>query len=714
MSDLSTSYTILLRIFPLIISTIIFLFFYKIKIINFFSSIENFLKKNNYLNIFILICVLSFVFTAEEWIFWKSSFFSIYDSGENFFPWGKRIAEQSIGSIAHDVAGGVYKPAFLYTDTFINLNFILLKIFGPFFGNLILRFISIFVGLIGGYVLIYSLYKNSIISILASGIIIHSYHYVVTSSFVHGLGYVSLPLTVYLCFFLKTKFLYKFFIFILYAFILSTTSTLPHSILPQIIAIASFWILLLQDNLDNKYINLLQALLFSLLIITFSFINNFSWINYILASGDNLARNFYSNFFHGDIQSSFRAIISKFTYGIIWLPTIIVFFLYNLYKKRIFLSIGLLAPFIFIFLANQLSKIEIFSLFSAIKFDDWLYALPLIIVFVGINIIRRDINFISILKYQILEHKVVFYFLFFIFFSFFFYYKYVHSIAWISDGSYKSNYEFNTLQKKFLIDEKILFDEKNLISNFRTVMVPTRSTPGFLLFNQIPSFDGYSTFFNKDRVLEWVDATNENRSGISGGELFVTKRKALRCFKKVNNLLDHIDLDFLSKHSVKYIFSIVPLDDVKLNEVLKPHKSFNCSNFYEEKKLQLKQNFKKAEFYIYENKFAKPIFNFKPKLNSLKQVPSLCLGSPKKIILNNDSWELQLNNCQKKFIKNIYLEFSLPNFIEVEIKDMENKIKIKQKKEEDMLFHFVNIGKSFKDGIVISPKKIDNKIFIKK
>ena len=100
------------------------------------------------------------------------------------------------------------------------------------------------------------------------------------------------------------------------------------------------------------------------------------------------------------------------------------------------------------------------------------------------------------------------------------------------------------------------------------------------------------------------------------------------------------------------------------------------------------------------------LFNFTQKENALGQVPDRCLGAPEKITINNDGWKLRLNDCQQKLIGNMHLEFSLPNFMEVEIKDIQNKIMIKKKKSEDMLFHLKKINDNLKEEIVIYSIKI--------
>ena len=99
-------------------------------------------------------------------------------------------------------------------------------------------------------------------------------------------------------------------------------------------------------------------------------------------------------------------------------------------------------------------------------------------------------------------------------------------------------------------------------------------------------------------------------------------------------------------------------------------------------------------------------FNFTQKENALGQVPDRCLGAPEKITINNDGWKLRLNGCQQKLIGNMHLEFSLPNFMEVEIKDIQNKIMIKKKKSADMLFHLKKINDNLKEEIVIYSIKI--------
>ena len=453
--------SILLYYFPLIISSLFFLLFYKFKIINFFLNIEIYLKDDRYKKLFLIFSAFIILFTIEDWILGKSSHFKIYDSGDGLFPFSKRIAEKSLNLIIHDISGGIFRTAAWFNDSFFNINTIFLKIFNPYLGSVFLKIFIYFLSLLGGFLLLNSLLKNKILCILSAIILCHAHQYSNPNIFVHGLGYTSIPLTIYLCYFYRTKILFKLFIIFIYCLLLSVSSSLPHSIVAQLSSVIVFWLYLLQDKNNNIFERSLIALYLIILLIIFSILNNFEFIQFSLLNGDNFARSYFSELFVGSTIKSFKFAISKIIFGEVWMFVYFILLIYSLLKKHFFIFLSLTSPFLLIEFVNILANFKFLSFFSAIRFETILFSLPTIILYSAIyfffNSIKNKSSIISIV-----EFKNSFYLLLYIAFSLTFYFKYSNFIEWVSDGSYLSNYELNPSQKQFLIDEKIIIRDDSL------------------------------------------------------------------------------------------------------------------------------------------------------------------------------------------------------------------------------------------------------------
>ena len=600
-------------------------------------KINNFIEKNS----FITCAIISLILGIEYWVFGNSSYVRVYDEIDSIFPLKFLISKGTEFNFLHSVAGGMLKEATSFTTKKVDLQIIILQYLGGFYSYLVIKMLNLVIAIYGGYLLFRKNQCNTFVSIIfalnifLSSIIITSY------GFAHGIGYASIPLTIYLLFFFESK--YKALILLIYITLLSTLISFPHSFLSQSAAIISFATYYL---FKKNYKTFLQSISFLLLFSLICIFNNFENIEYIYKLKNELTRGVLKNIFTGSYFNFLNFIISKFLFGYVFLIVCILLSIYLIFKKEFFLLLLLiLNPLVYIFFKISFN-FEYFKFFEGIRLELLFFSLPTIIFFI-ISKVFVFKNFTN-LKFNII---------FFVFLNLFVLNKMYVLSEWLgkSGGSFNSNLEISQNFKSFLSKQGILNQELKNESNYRSVIIPTEITPGFFIYNNINSLDGYANFFYYNRARDWLSASkNRNVFGsIAGGELYITERNKIHG-EDVINISDYFDLDFLRNKSVRYIFSKFRISNEELTLLYEPdllrNKSF-LNNVY--------KNFKKVDLFLYEIKKYKKIITLK--------VNNKILDNKNIIIREKKGWKIILDNTKK--INDIEMILNLPNIRSIIIKN---------------------------------------------
>lgn len=628
-----------------------FYYFYIISIITtlslfiFFSLFINhgkIIKINNVLEkySFIFCIIISLILGIEYWVFGNSSYVRVYDEIDSIFPLKFLISTSPEYNYLHSVAGGMLKEAVSFTTKRIDLQVIILQYFGGFYSYLFIKILNIFIAIYGGYLLFSKNQCSPLISLLfalnifLSSIIITSY------GFAHGIGYASIPLTIYLLFFFENK--YKILILFIYTFLLGVFISFPHSFLSHSAAILSFSTYYL---FKNNYKTLIQSIGFLILFSLICIFNNFENIEYIYKLKNELTRGALKGIFSIGYFNFLNFISSKFLFGYLLLIVCILLSIYLIFKKKFLLQLLLIFnPLIYLFLKISFN-FEYFKFFEGIRLELIFFSLPTILFFI-INKIFIFKNF-SYLKFNII---------FFIFLNFLVLNKMYVLSEWLgkSGGSFNSNLEISQNFKFFLSKQGIFSEDLQYETNYRSVIIPSEITPGFFIYNNISSLDGYANFFYYDRAKDWLAASKDRNTygSIAGGELYITERNKIYS-KDIINIANYFDIDFLRNKSVRYIFSKYRISDKELTLLYEPDHLINKSFLN-----KVYKNFSKVDLYLYE-------------IKNYKKIITLIINNKilnnKNIIREKKGWKIILDNTKQ--INVIKMNLNLPNIKNIIIKN---------------------------------------------
>ena len=638
-------------IFPFILTvTLVFIlnrFFYRLISNNWYTSDH---KKN--LKIGILILIPLFL-TFEFFLFGKNSLLIIYDEGDTFFPLYKTLSEDPISSIFFSFSGGLNRNGVMFDTKFVSLQVILLSLFNPFVGYAIIKIINAFLVVVGFWFITKNNLKHTfVLSVIYYGSLI----YISTISLAHMSGYSAIPLTIFLLYQFESKSIVKKSTILLFYFIfISISSSLPHSIMVHIAGIfAGFFLYRLSKE------NILFCIQGILFVSFLSLINHYPAIEFVLNNKDHLFRtsqnietlNFKNIFYHPVLE-----LISKlrgsliFIFGIFFIITIYLF--HNLKSK----IIAIICPFLLSILLDLFLTFESFSFLKTLRSEMFVLSVPSIIIIALYHFFNSKNYQVSFLKTKNLNFIILILFSYFICDT-----KFTHFLHWQGEGSFKSNLILNEKLRKYLVSQNIINNNSKILSNFRSVVVPTKLTPGLLWYHRINSLDGYSSFFPKKRALKWMQVFNTHLHN----EQYITNRYHIK-FSNFNvniDLLNDNKINFLRSHGVRFYFSSVPLKEKYLE--LKYKKSFEekTSNFFQLQISNFYRNLQNMDFYIYEDFDYEPMINIKNFKNNL-----VC---DKNIIINKkiDQIKLDLKQCNElTFNQNYILSISLPNFEKIEVKN---------------------------------------------
>ncbi len=674
----STSMFILIFPYLMTISLVLILhrYFYKLIINNWHT--------NDYdisLKIGILILISLFL-SFEFFLFGKNSLLIIYDEADTFFPLYKTLSEDPISNIFFSFSGGLNRNGVMFDTKFISLQVILLSLFNPFAGYVAIKIINAFLVVFGFWFLTKNNLKHTLIlSVIYYGSLI----YISTISIAHMSGYSAIPLTIFILYQYESKSVVKKSLILLaYFLFISISSSLPHSIMAHIAGIFSGLFLY---KLSKR--NILFCIKGILLLSTFSVLNHLPVIEFVLNNKDILFRtsqnietfNFKHIFYHPfyELFSKLRGPLF-FIFGTLFIITL--YFLYDLKSK----VIAIICPILLSISLDLVLTVEAFSFINTLRSEMIVLSVPSVIIIAFYQFFNEKKNKVSFLKTKNLNFIVLIIFSYFICDT-----KFSHFLHWQGEGSFKSNLILDEKLKKYLISKNIISDDSKILSNFRSVVIPTKLTPGLLWYHRINSLDGYSSFFPKKRALKWMQVFNTHLHN----EQYITNRYHIKFsnFSVSKNLLNDNKINFLRSHGVRFYFSSVPLQEKNLE--LKYNKSFkertnnlfqiHISNFY--------RNLRNMDFYVYEDVDYEPmvqIRNFKDELICSKKIF---------IKIKKDHLLLDLRNCRKLVSKENYsLIVSLPNF---------EKLRVNQ---NDVISYF-NINKELKFVIPInfSNKKLSLK-----
>ena len=679
---------LILEVAVVLVSIFVF-FFSKLAFINnrILNSTISEIKK---VNIVYLAIFFGFFLSLDYWILGKSSLLNLYDEGDSKFPLASWISNHDQFQFSHNMLGGIFVEAISFSTRYLNFNIFLLNFFSGFFSYVFLK-VVVYSFCLFGCLKLFTKYTNNIaLSLLLSIVYLYSHPYIYNTNFSHGIGYAGIPLSIYVCYhlnFRKSK-----YIVIGYCFFLSTFSSFPHSLMPLLLSLLVYLPLELKRSSEEIKIIFNRFLLFFILIIFFVVLNHFNYIVYVFYNSNDIARvGLVNNYTTGNLLSAFYFINSKFSFGGLWILSIVFLSIYLICKKKYFYLGILFAPIVFSTFANYLSSFHVFSMIRSIRFDLMLFSYPTIIILIFVNEFKNfDSN-------KLAKNVLLLFFLCILFYA-----KIFNIAGWLQSNSFRANYIINKEQNSFLIDRKIISKDKYFESNFRSAMIPSKANPGaFFWFNNISSLDGHSNFFYKKFVKAYSEAV---KFEISHNEFLITERHKIK-FRNFSvegeqSLTKFIDIDFLKKNAVKYIFSKIPLKQDVLKLVLEPQYKEKYSNFYDVQLENFLRNFRDAEFYIYELNGSEEIFSFEQKNNLIIKKP--CKISYSQILKNSYGWTINLNSCQKKNIENFNLVISLPNVNKIKLMG-QNKNLIKEYIEKEKLSFNVP-GSAIKDNDTIFVK----------
>ncbi len=623
--------------------------------------------KNNYLHM-VLIFLITLLLSFEFFVFGTNSLVVIYDEADTFFPLYKVLSENPNRDILFSFSGGLFKNGVMFDSKFISLQIFLVKILSPFWGYAFIKFLNSCFVVVGFWLITNNNIKETtILSFIYYG----SMAYISTISMVHMSGYSAIPLTIYLLYQFKTKSIFqKNIILIFYFLFISISSSLPHSIMAHLSAIIS-GLFLYKINTTN----VLFCIKGVILIVVLSIINHYPVIEFTLNNKDILFRttkefepvNLYNLF----LQPLLEFISKSRGFFILGLGLVLIVYL-NIILKRKIKIISILLPYLFSILLKLLLSMEIFSFLSSLRTEQIMLSIPSLIVIGFYHILKEHKN---IHLFQKLKPK---HFILIIFSYYVCDTKFTHFLHWQGEGSFKSNFIINENLKNFMIKQKIYTEnDPHYLSNFRSVVVPTKLTPGILWYNQINSFDGYSSFFPKKRAEKWMEVFKSNNHD----EQYITKRYFIK-LKNINSkksFLDNKEISFLRTHGVRYYFSSIPLNETNLKLVFEKTFKEKTDNFSQIHISNFKRNLNEMEFFVYEDEDYDPVIyvtNNKTKYLCRKKL---------KIKKENDHLSIDLSECpflDKTEGTSIIL--SLPNFEEIEIEN--NEINYDSKLNKDLLF----------------------------
>ena len=620
-----------------------------------------------------IILLISLFLSFEFFLFGKSSLMIIYDEGDTFFPLYKILAQNPNSDFFFSLSGGLYKNGIMFDTKFISLQVLLIKVFSPFGGYALIKFLNSFLVVIGFWLITKRhIHHTILLSIIYYG----SLTYISTISIAHMSGYSAIPLTIFFLYQFEINSIFKkTSILIVYFIIIAISSSLPHSIMAHIGAILGSLFLY---KIEKK--NILFCIKGILLISIFSLINHLPVIDFVLNNKDILYRTSqnteiqsFSDFFYYPINELLSKVRGSLIFIFGMFVITILGFVFN-FKLKV---ISFVFPFILSILLDLLLSLEIFSFLKTLRSEMIMLSIPAIIMIALYQIFNNKKYKLYFLENKIFKLIVLFVFSFFLCDT-----KFTHFLHWQGEGSFKSNFILNKDIQKFMVNQKIISKDHKYLSNFRSVVIPTKLTPGLTWYHQINSLDGYSSFFPKRRAVKWMDVFETNLHN----QQYIMDRYQIkfRNMKENKNLLDGKKINFLRSHGVRFYFSSVPLHEDFLK--LRYKKSFQekTSNFFHLQISNFYRNLRNMDFYIYEDFDYEPMINIKNFKNNF-----IC---NKKIIINKekDQIKLDLRQCNElAFNQNYILSISLPNF---------EKLRVKQ----NGIFSYFNINKELKFVIPIN------------
>ena len=662
--------------FPFAISVVI-LFITKVLLsITYNSKIEA-----SFFNIpsFVLLIIIVFFLTFEYYILGTNSLFMVYDEGDSFFPYYKLLAENSNKNIFFELSGGLFKNGILFDSKLISFQLIIFKIFKPFYSYIIFKILNALVLVVGFWFLTQ---KNIKYTFVLSTIYFASTPYISTISIAHLAGYSAIPLSVFLIYLYKPKHSYKNLVLFIYFCFISTSASFPHSILAHISAILAFPFIFERSKLRK---NIILAFIWGGIFSSICLINNLPMIEYVINNKELLYRTSINNKEISFIQIlllPFLELFSKLRGQFIFLFVFLFCFICFIFNKNYIKTIIFVIPLFCYFFIKLISQLEIFNFFNSLRAEQVMLSLPIIILY-SFYYLYSNNKFLAFLNKKVIVNCLTFITIFFLID-----YKFTHLLHWLGQGSFKSNFMINEKLKQFLINDGIIFKtSKNQFANFRTVVIPTKITTGFTWYNKINSFDGYSNFFSKRRSKAWLAAFPDGRHN----EQFITERYKFKLKSNQKKYISQLgSIPFLRKHGVKYYFSVVKLNDDFLD--LKYQKTFfeKNNNFFNIQKSNIRRNFSKVDFYVYEDKKYSPIFKILDNKNNI-----LC-GKDIIIYKLQSSLEIDLRKCFK--IKSSFvgkLKISLPNFHKIEIRMLDNKQFVVDQKDLEFSINFKEFPRKF-------------------
>ena len=625
------------------------------------------INKNNKIVIFILFSLFIFF---EFWILGPYSLIINYDEADSFLPYYVNISNYKDKEFLYGFAGGLYQNSILSDIRLFSIQKLVFNLSHPFVAYNLLRFFNNLIIIVGFYQLLKN--RSNIFIIIIISIIYSNSLYHISSTplpYLFGISAIPLYCHVFLDYKLNIK---KNINVVLIALLISSSSIFPHTFFG--VLISPFILVFFKYESFKKLINKSLLLVIPTIIVLLIFVINniplFEFIsenkNYLYRTTERLnilSENFFETFYKNIL------FIKDFHLYVLWYIFIAFLLCISLFYKKPFYIIGVILPFIILTLLQNVLGSNTFKL-GSVNSSNLLYCLPTVLLISLVNLIQKETLLFKI-KYKTIEKYLVYICVYFLLSV-----KFFHLTQYFADNSFNSKFHFEMSLHNFISDNNLYYKE-NSIPSFRAVTLPTKITPGSLLYNNVPTLDGYSNFFTRERGLFWLNITNNNSFP---NEQFITKRNQFGLEIDKVMIGDYIDINMLRDHGVKYYFSHLQLTDDEFKLVHKKKFVENNTNFIQKHFSNIKRSFSDFDVYIYEDLQAKPIIALYDDEGQYQD----CL--PENFSLNKDN-NIIINLSSCSLINDFYLEVSLPNLNRLFLYD--NNVLIKSiPKNDDLKFIF--------------------------
>lgn len=639
-------FTLISTTFSLIFSFIVAYIIYKKY--NFFANSRKFL------NLFIFSWFL--IFLIQFLILGPSSPIHFYDNADTGLS--RILYEKNYhlgGRYLHSILGGQdFFSVQAFGGQFFSLEKLIFFIFPIWVALLIHKFLLLFFGFFGTYLLFTKIFKFAKLESLFASCFFSVFNpYSVYSTIHHGLGYTLIPISIFIFLYQTEKKFYFLKVFLIS--VLISISTLPlHSFLAVIGGIVMTVFIKKPDSLIK--------LSLSIIILVFTILLNWH-------------ESFYSMYEMRDVSNRSLSFINNFkTLGSIgWLqnktelclvsckiqfsPTVIIFFILLIilllnkkYKNILILLIINYAPNIGLFLINifNISYLKSFNLYNY----SYYLVIPLMIYFLDSKKMFKKTFFKNMLPSIILFFSLI----------------------------YLINYKFFYFKKIFFENQKQINSIQNLLNRdwepknlYRMVSTNPWDLfhPNFLWAYGIDTADGYVNLVNINFSKFWHHGVRKKQLGNNqiyyGGTFYIDDSA------KVKNYNLESDLNLLKFINVGYIASYTPIKSTETelvsgennNEILsiKEPTSQRDFEFYVKKiRNQFKYIKKPKDILIYKISessdrfyFPKKLIIYDEKLNEFERNRFISKKYEKNITFSNQSYDLSSGEILKaNKIKNGY------------------------------------------------------------